>query len=91
MADLAGSLRQAIETGQVVLGLRQVNRALQSDQARLVIRASNCPDEFLETPEDVRVQEFQGSNVDLGAACGKPFSISAVAILDPGKSKILKG
>ena len=90
MADLVGSLRQAIETGQVVLGLHQVRRALQSDQARLVIRASNCPDEFLEASEDVPVEEFQGSNVELGAACGKPFSVSVVAVLDPGKSKILK-
>ncbi|MCJ2555260.1 MAG: 50S ribosomal protein L30e [Thermoplasmata archaeon] len=90
MADLAGPLRRAIETGQVVLGLRQVRRALQSDQARLVIRASNCPDEFLGAPEDVPVEEFPGSNVELGAACGKPFSVSAVAVLDPGKSKILK-
>ncbi|MCJ2531257.1 MAG: 50S ribosomal protein L30e [Candidatus Thermoplasmatota archaeon] len=90
MADLAGPLRRAIETGQVVLGLHQVRRALQSDQARLVIRASNCPDEFLGTPEDVPVEEFPGSNVELGAACGKPFSVSAVAVLDPGKSKILK-
>ncbi|MDX1534711.1 MAG: ribosomal L7Ae/L30e/S12e/Gadd45 family protein, partial [Thermoplasmata archaeon] len=69
----------------------QVHRALQSDQARLVIRARNCPDEFLEAAEDVRVQEFQGTNVELGAACGKPFSVSALAVLDPGKSKILKG
>ncbi|MFQ5986245.1 MAG: 50S ribosomal protein L30e [Thermoplasmata archaeon] len=90
MADLAGPLRKAIETGTVVLGLRQVRRAVLSDQARLVIRARNCPDEFLKAREDVAVEEFQGNNVELGAACGKPFSVSAVAVLDPGKSKILK-
>ncbi|MFQ6012108.1 MAG: 50S ribosomal protein L30e [Thermoplasmata archaeon] len=90
MADLAGPLRKAVDTGTVVLGLRQVRRALQSNQARLVIRARNCPDGFLKTPEDVPVKEFPGSNVELGAACGKPFSVSAVAVLDPGKSKILK-
>jgi large subunit ribosomal protein L30e len=90
MADLAGPLRKAVETGKVVLALHQVRRALQADTARLVIRASNCPDEFLQTPKDIPVQEFQGSNVELGAACGKPFSVSVVAVLDPGKSKILK-
>ncbi len=90
MADLAGPLRQAIETGQVVLGLRQVRRALQADQVHLVIRASNCPDEFLGATEDVPIEEFPGSNVELGAACGKPFSVSTVAVLDPGRSKILK-
>ncbi|MFQ5908921.1 MAG: 50S ribosomal protein L30e [Thermoplasmata archaeon] len=90
MADLAGPLRQAIETGKVALGLHQARRALQTDTARLIIRASNCPDEFLQTPEDVPVEEFPGSNVELGAACGKPFSVSVVAVLDPGRSKILK-
>jgi ribosomal protein L30E len=27
---------------------------------------------------------------DLGAACGKPFSVSALAVLDAGESDILE-
>jgi len=38
-----------------------------------------------ETP----VHSFDGNNSVLGAACGKPFPASAVAILDGGKSDVL--
>ena len=38
-----------------------------------------------ETP----VHSFSENNSALGAACGKPFPISAVAILDGGKSDVL--
>ncbi|GIR27370.1 MAG: hypothetical protein CM15mP42_03200 [Methanobacteriota archaeon] len=32
---------------------------------------------------------FNGNNSVLGAACGKPFPVSAIAILDGGKSDVL--
>ncbi len=89
MQDLAGSLRVAIESGRVVLGARQCRKAIKDGKARLIIIASNCPDGYLRLQEEAPVQEFPGSNVELGAACGKPFSVSVVAILDPGKSSIL--
>lgn len=90
MTDLAGALRKALDTGRVVLGVRQARRAVRGREARLVITARNCPDEFLKTQKEVPLEEFPGTNVELGAACGKPFSVSAVAVLDPGKSAILK-
>jgi large subunit ribosomal protein L30e len=33
--------------------------------------------------------KYPGMGVDLGVACGKPFSISALAVLEPGDSEIL--
>src|SRR5439155_1527305 len=38
---------------------------------------------------EVRLLRFPGTNVDLGAACGVPFSVAAVAVLSPGDSNIL--
>ena len=35
------------------------------------------------------VHSFNGNNSVLGAACGKPFPVSIIAILDGGKSDIL--
>ncbi len=90
MQDLVGPLRTAMTSGTVVLGSRQCRKALRGGEARLIIIASNCPDGYLRSQEDVPVREFPGTNVELGAACGKPFSVSAVAVIDPGKSAILK-
>ncbi|MEE9236627.1 MAG: 50S ribosomal protein L30e [Thermoplasmata archaeon] len=89
MQDLTGPLRVAIESGHVVLGLRQCRKAMSQKEAKLIIITNNCPDEFLRTQSESPVHEFPGSNVELGAACGKPFSVSVVAILDPGRSNIL--
>ena len=29
---------------------------------------------------------FQGSSVDLGSVCGKPFTVAAMVVTDPGDS-----
>ncbi len=89
MQELVGPLRAAIKSGRVVIGLRQCRRAVKGKEAKLIIISNNCPDDFLRSQAEVPVREFLGSNVELGAACGKPFSVSAVAILNPGKSDIL--
>ncbi len=89
MIDEARALKVAVDTGKVVLGARGVRRAAKAKQARLVVLASNCPDAGLKALPGVKVHTFPGTNAELGAACGKPFSISAVAVLDPGESNIL--
>jgi large subunit ribosomal protein L30e len=35
------------------------------------------------------VFRFEGNNMELGALCGKPFSVSALAVIDKGTSNIL--
>ena len=37
----------------------------------------------------VRVFTYDGNNMELGAICGKPFSVSALAVIDKGTSNIL--
>jgi len=32
---------------------------------------------------------YPGDNLELGAACGKPFAVSSLVILDQGSSDIL--
>ncbi|MEM0208238.1 MAG: ribosomal L7Ae/L30e/S12e/Gadd45 family protein [Thermofilum sp.] len=32
---------------------------------------------------------FEGSSKDLGAACNKPFFVSAIAVIDEGESGLL--
>jgi len=90
--DLNKALRKAIATGEVDLGSNQCREAVVSGEARLVILASNCPSGVRETvlEAEADVYQFDGTNSDLGAACGKPFPISAVTIIEGGNSEILR-
>jgi len=90
--DLNKSLRLAIDTGKVSVGAKQSNKAINSGSAKLVILSSNCPEETVTIANDgeTPVYSFKGNNAVLGAACGKPFPVSIIAILDGGKSDILK-
>jgi large subunit ribosomal protein L30e len=90
--DLNHALKVALETGKVRLGLAETREAAAAKKARLLIVARTCPDEKLRSERAVGkipVYHFDGTAVDLGQACGKPFPISAMAILDPGSSAIL--
>jgi len=87
--DVPRALRVAADTGDVRFGLREVHRAAKAKTAKLVVVASNCPEDAVPSMGDVRLLRFQGTNVDLGAACGLPFSVAAVAVISPGESNIL--
>ena len=90
--DLAHALKVALETGKVKLGVHETLAAANAKKAKLLIVAKSCPDEKLRTERSlgkVPVYHYEGSAVELGQACGKPFPISAMAILDPGSSAIL--
>lgn len=90
--DLAHALKVALETGTVRIGLHETLDAAKSKKARLLIVAKTCPDLALSKERAVGkipVYHYEGTAVDLGQACGRPFPISAMAILDPGSSAIL--
>ena len=91
MADIARSLRVAVTTGEVKFGFTQAARAVKGKHAKLVVVAKNCPTEHREalTKGGAKVHEFAGTNFDLGAVCGKPFAVSALAVVKPGESDIL--
>ena len=90
--DLSHALKVALETGKVKLGLEETLEAANAKKAKLLIVAKSCPDAKLRTERTlgkVPVYHYEGSAVELGQACGKPFPISAMAVLDPGSSAIL--
>ena len=90
--DLAHALKVALETGKVEIGLSQTIAAADAKKARLLIVAKTCPNPKLtkeRTHGKIPVYHYDGTAVQLGQACGRPFPISAMAILDPGSSAIL--
>lgn len=88
--DISRALKSAITTGKVEFGVDQTLKAVKSGKAQMVVLARNCPSEEL-TADDigVKVHVFDGNNMELGALCGKPFSVSALVVIDKGTSNIL--
>ncbi len=89
--DIERDLRIAIDTGKVIFGIKEAEKAVKNRSAKLVVLASNCPSRYLKRQPFVKMLEFSGDNFALGALCGKPFSISAVAVIDPGESNVISG
>ncbi|MGI0100752.1 MAG: 50S ribosomal protein L30e [Candidatus Micrarchaeaceae archaeon] len=96
MADISNDIRLAVDSGKIAFGINSASQSILSNEAKMVIIASkNKGDrlgdiQHLATISDVRVHVFNGTPMDLGVICGKPFSVSVLSIIDPGNSNILK-
>jgi len=89
MIDISRALKSAISTGQVEFGVGQTEKAVKSGKAQMIILARNCQSDFLRGDVKIKVHIYEGNNMELGALCGKPFSVSALAVIDKGSSNIL--
>ncbi len=87
--DISRALKAAISTGKVEFGLDQTEKAVKNGSAQMVVVSANCPSPELVNNKDVKIHVYDGNNMELGALCGKPFSVSALAIIDKGTSNIL--
>lgn len=87
--DISRALKVAITTGKVEFGVDQTLKAVKNGNAQMIVLARNCPCKELKEDLDVKVHVYSGNNMELGALCGKPFSVSALAIIDKGSSNIL--
>jgi large subunit ribosomal protein L30e len=85
------SLIKAVKTGKVILGANRTIYAAADGSAKMVVLASNCPEDIKQKVQatNIPVLEYEGTSVELGPVCGKPFTIAAMAILDAGESDIL--
>ncbi len=93
--DVNRALRSAASTGKILLGIHETRKAVAAKEAKLVIIAENIPDgdasaiTTLAKANKVAVYKFRGKNIELGPACGKPFSVAALAVIDAGESDVL--
>jgi large subunit ribosomal protein L30e len=96
MVDVNKQIRMAVKTGKVEFGSKTAISSAGQAKAKLVILASNCPaetrDEIVYRADqgEVPVYVFQGSSLDLGALCERPFPVSAMVVREPGDSEVLK-
>ncbi len=90
MIDMNRALKTASTTGDVRFGLAETKKSMKKGEAKMVVVSKNCPDAtVLQSGSSVKVVVYDGNNVELGNACGKPFPISALAVVSPGESNIL--
>jgi len=96
MAELAKAISMAVRTGKVLLGSKSTIKAAKLGKAKVIVVAENCPAhiradiEYYARLSGIPVVEFKGSSWDLGHVCGKPFMVAALAVKDPGLSKIME-
>ncbi len=91
--DVVRQIKNAMGSGGLLFGQNQTKGACENGSAKVVIFAANCPEEYVSTIKS----EYPGIiayrttmvNRELGAACGKPFSVSTIAVVDAGKSSLL--
>jgi large subunit ribosomal protein L30e len=92
MADMSNDIRLAVDSGEAIFGINKASQAIISRKAKIVIVASkNKGDRVGDVMQlaDIKVQVFEGTPMDLGVVCGKPYSVSTLSIVDPGNSNIL--
>jgi len=94
--DLNKEIRRAVDTGKVIFGYNQAQKKLLSGEGELLIVCKNMPKNDKEklkqiaNVESKKYYEYSENGLVLGSVCGKPFVISAMLVLDAGKSKVME-
>ncbi len=94
--SLDNEVRLLIKTGKVVIGAKRSIQAIKLGKAKGVVLVTKLPRRiesdvlYYAKVGGIKVVRFNGSSYDLGVAIGKPYPVSAIAILDPGDSSILE-
>lgn len=94
--DIERGIRVAVDTGKVILGSNKSIQAIKLGNGELVVMAANAPKNLKEDIEvysklsEIPVHIFDGSSVELGSICGKPFTVSVLVVQEPGDSNILE-
>ncbi len=84
------ALQVVVKTGKVLMGSNETLEAVKKGTAKLVVLASNCPPHIrAEVETKVKTLDYPDTSTDLGATCGKPYAIAALAVIDFGESDIL--
>ena len=91
--DISRQLKIANTTGELLFGQRQAIDACAEGNAKCIILAANCPQEYIDDlaakhPE-VTMHRTGIVNRDLGVASGKPFSVSTITVINAGDSDLL--
>ena len=93
--DVERGIRVAVDTGDVTLGSETI-QSLKLGKGLLAVVAANSPKSILEDVEyyanlsNIPYIVYEGTSVELGSVCGKPFTVATLIVNDPGDSTILE-
>lgn len=84
-------MRHVARSGKIVVGSNEIIKKAKLGQLKFIVIASNAPENikkditYYAKLSNIPIIEFPGSNKDLGALIGKPFSVTLMGILDLGQ------
>ncbi len=87
-------LRNAVDTGKVIYGTKEVVREALIGDLKLVVLAKTVKSlqkkqlEHYSKLAGIKCIEYPESGVELGSVCGKPFNISVIGVLELGESSV---
>jgi large subunit ribosomal protein L30e len=94
MVDANKEIRRAVDTGKVAFGFKQCQKELAKGNGELIIISTNMnPSEkeklkYIAEIGEKAIFDYDKTGLVLGSVCGKPFVVSAMIVLDKGKSKV---
>ncbi|MBU0531894.1 50S ribosomal protein L30e [Candidatus Micrarchaeota archaeon] len=89
---ITNAVRLTVESGKVEFGAR----TSLLGKAKLFVVAGNTPELIKEKVQKhaesskIPIIQFDGSSIELGSVCGKPFPVSVLSIYEEGSSNIMK-
>ncbi len=84
--EYKAEIKKALSENRITIGSREVLKKLKLGKPKLIVIASNCPEnikkdiEYYSKLAGVELKIFDGTARELGVFCGKPFPIAAIAI-----------
>ncbi len=88
--DQHTAIKRIIQTGKVEFGTNKAKANLLKGKIKVIIVSNDCPknikadiENFTKTSGTPMVK-FHGGALELGEACGKPFVIANLSVLDLG-------
>jgi len=94
-SPFSSALRLAVESGKVEFGSKAGLKNALTGNVKLIVLATNTPKETLDsvvkysTASNIPLIQFEGSSMELGSICGKPFPVSVLSIYEEGASNIM--
>ncbi|MBW3013343.1 ribosomal L7Ae/L30e/S12e/Gadd45 family protein [Candidatus Woesearchaeota archaeon] len=78
-------LKTRLEKGQVVIGTDLTMKNLRLGKIEKVLITKNCPtevkEEILRFSDEVKIEQLDKTNTELGIICKKPYAISVIGYL----------
>ena len=96
LESINSRLQLVMKSGKASLGYKSTLKTLRNGKSKLVIISNNMPPlrkseiEYYAMLAKTHVRSYNGSNSDLGTACGKYYRVSVASITDPGDSDIVR-